>query len=474
MRTAQRDLVSAREDLAAAERASGEIANRRAVLAESHKQLTGQREETATQQKEAEVALNTAPDIEELESQLERLSGEVAADRGKLAEARADYEGLQRENEARQRRLTAIEQERESWTSRATNAESHIVKLKERLAENTQEAEKMVDAPDEIEQQRRSLMNELSKAEGQRKEAADILVAAEESQREADQVAAKAIEVLSQRREQRGRAEERLNAAKERRSESEARIRETIGCAPHEAIQQTGLEPSDALPDPDQVENRLERLKIERERLGAVNLRAEEEQQDLAERLETIVVEREDVIEAIGKLRHAIQNLNKEGRERLLKAFDVVNDQFRRLFTHLFGGGTAELQLVESEDPLDAGLEILARPPGKKPQTMTLLSGGEQALTAMALIFAVFLTNPAPICVLDEVDAPLDDHNVERFCNLMDEMADSTETRFVLITHNPITMARMNRLFGVTMAEQGVSQLVSVDLETAEQMRDAS
>ncbi|MBU1306857.1 MAG: chromosome segregation protein SMC, partial [Alphaproteobacteria bacterium] len=158
----------------------------------------------------------------------------------------------------------------------------------------------------------------------------------------------------------------------------------------------------------------------------------------------------------------------REGRERLLAAFDVVNVQFQRLFTHLFGGGTAELQLIESDDPLDAGLEILARPPGKKPQTMTLLSGGEQALTAMSLIFAVFLTNPAPICVLDEVDAPLDDANVERFCNLLDSMRQRTNTRFMVITHNPITMSRVDRLFGVTMAERGVSQLVSVDLTTAE------
>ena len=183
--------------------------------------------------------------------------------------------------------------------------------------------------------------------------------------------------------------------------------------------------------------------------------------------------EREDLIAAIAKLRSGIQSLNKEGRERLLEAFDVVNKEFQRLFIHLFGGGTAELQLVESDDPLEAGLEILARPPGKKPQTMTLLSGGEQALTAMALIFAVFLTNPAPICVLDEVDAPLDDHNVERFCNLMDEMAASTDTKFVLITHNPVTMSRVNRLFGVTMAERGVSQLVSVNLEEAEKIREA-
>ena len=232
-------------------------------------------------------------------------------------------------------------------------------------------------------------------------------------------------------------------------------------------------EPDAKLPEADDTERRLERLKIERERLGAVNLRAEEEQSELADRLETITTEREDIIEAIKKLRQAIQSLNKEGRERLLEAFDVVNDHFRRLFTHLFGGGTAELQLIESEDPLEAGLEILARPPGKRPQTMTLLSGGEQALTAMALIFAVFLTNPAPICVLDEVDAPLDDHNVERFCNLMDEMVESTDTRFVIITHNPITMARMNRLYGVTMGEQGVSQMVSVDLQQAEELREA-
>jgi chromosome segregation protein len=222
------------------------------------------------------------------------------------------------------------------------------------------------------------------------------------------------------------------------------------------------------------VERDLERLRIERERLGAVNLRAEEEQSELAKQLETIITERDDIIEAVKKLRLSIQSLNREGRERLLTAFEQVNAHFQRLFSHLFGGGTAELQLIDAEDPLEAGLEIIARPPGKRPQTMTLLSGGEQALTAMSLIFAVFLTNPAPICVLDEVDAPLDDHNVERFCNLLDEMTSTTETRFLVITHNPITMARMDRLYGVTMAEQGVSQLVSVDLQTAERLRESA
>jgi chromosome segregation protein len=214
-------------------------------------------------------------------------------------------------------------------------------------------------------------------------------------------------------------------------------------------------------------------LRSEREKLGAVNLRADDELAEIERQKDELVAERDDLTEAIRKLRLAVQNLNKEGRERLIAAFDIVNGHFKELFATLFGGGSAELQLVESADPLEAGLEIVARPPGKKPQTMTLLSGGEQALTALSLIFAVFLTNPAPICVLDEVDAPLDDANVERFCDLLDAMVKRSDTRFVTITHNPITMARMDRLFGVTMAERGVSQLVSVDLQTAAKFREA-
>jgi chromosome segregation protein len=201
---------------------------------------------------------------------------------------------------------------------------------------------------------------------------------------------------------------------------------------------------------------------------------AEQEAEEVQDKLDKMVADREDLIAAIAKLRTGISNLNREGRARLNEAFEKVNTHFRELFTTLFGGGTAELTFVESDDPLEAGLEIIARPPGKKPQTMTLLSGGEQALTAMSLIFAVFLTNPAPICVLDEVDAPLDDANVERFCNLLDSMRQRTETRFVVVTHNPITMSRMDRLFGVTMPERGVSQLVSVDLRTAETFLEAS
>ncbi len=216
------------------------------------------------------------------------------------------------------------------------------------------------------------------------------------------------------------------------------------------------------------VETKLERYEAERERLGAVNLRAEEELKEIETQHDGMVKERDDLMEAIKRLRQGINALDREARERLAASFAIVNEHFKKLFTTLFGGGVAQLVLTDSEDPLEAGLEIVARPPGKKSTTLSLLSGGEQALTAMALIFAVFLTNPAPICVLDEVDAPLDDSNVERFCNLLDEMSRLTNTRFMIVTHNPITMARMNRLYGVTMAEQGVSQLVSVDLQTAQ------
>ncbi|PYE46345.1 condensin subunit Smc [Rhizobium sp. PP-F2F-G20b] len=472
-RQAIRRLSEARDALASAERAQGDLARRRAVLTETAARIQESHEEAVVTLEDAVAALEDAPDMAGLDQRLAAQGSAVAADRAALAEARALSDGLNRETEARERRLRAIAAERETWASRAASADDHIATLRDREAEARDEIEAILDAPDEFDEKRRALMSALSDMEAARRAAADRLVEAETRQRDADRLAATALSELAETREKRGRAEERLMSAREKRVEVEAAIRQALSIGPQDVLRLTGRA-VDALPaDPRTVERDLERLKIERERLGAVNLRAEEEQTELADRLAALLKEREDVIDAIRKLRSAIQSLNREGRERLLAAFDIVNAQFQRLFTHLFGGGTAELQLIESDDPLDAGLEILARPPGKKPQTMTLLSGGEQALTAMALIFAVFLTNPAPICVLDEVDAPLDDHNVERYCNLMDEMAASTETRFVIITHNPITMARMNRLFGVTMAEQGVSQLVSVDLQTAEQLREA-
>lgn len=473
-RDAQHGLDAARNALAEAEKAGGELSSRRAALDEARARIVDSHEETATAFVEAEMLLQDAPDLGDLQSQLDQSAANVARDRAALADARAVHEGLKREAEARARRLDAIGAERRNWVERAENASTQITALGERKAEAEAERERLADAPDEIDAKRRALLSQLAEAESLRKAAGDRLQEAENRQSELDKAATAAIQSLAEARETRVRAEERLTAADERRLEVEARIQETLNTPPHLVIRHTGLEPDSPMPEMAEIERQLDRLKVERERLGAVNLRAEEEQKELSDRLETIVSERDDIIEAIRKLRQAIHSLNREGRERLLAAFEVVNGHFQRLFSHLFGGGTAELQLIESDDPLEAGLEILARPPGKKPQTMTLLSGGEQALTAMSLIFAVFLTNPAPICVLDEVDAPLDDHNVERFCNLMDEMAATTETRFVIITHNPITMARMDRLFGVTMAEQGVSQLVSVDLQAAEAMREAS
>jgi chromosome segregation protein len=279
---------------------------------------------------------------------------------------------------------------------------------------------------------------------------------------------------MSGAREEAARAEERFDGAKRRLADIAHEIREMLEIEPDAVAELAELKPGAPLPDVEEIEKTLDRIRRERERLGAVNLRAEDELAEVETQHGNLTRERDDLVEAIKRLRQGIQNLNREARERLLASFEVVNNHFQHLFTELFGGGTAELQLIESDDPLEAGLEIVAKPPGKKPATLSLLSGGEQALTAMALIFAVFLTNPAPICVLDEVDAPLDDHNIERFCDLLDEMTRSTDTRFVIITHNPITMARMNRLFGVTMAERGISQLVSVDLEGAVRLREAS
>jgi chromosome segregation protein len=259
-------------------------------------------------------------------------------------------------------------------------------------------------------------------------------------------------------------------AAAARIEELRTRVRDELDCVPEELAARAEIEDGQELPPLDAAEKRLEKLKAEREQLGGVNLRAEEEAAEQEARMTTLIADRDDLTGAIERLRRGIQSLNKEGRERLLASFEKVNQNFQQLFTKLFEGGEAKLTFTESEDPLEAGLEIFARPPGKRLQSLALLSGGEQALTAMALIFAVFLVNPAPVCVLDEVDAPLDDANVERFCKMLGQMTEMSGTRFLVITHHALTMSRMDRLFGVTMAERGVSQLVSVSLAEAEKI----
>ncbi|WP_026783189.1 chromosome segregation SMC family protein [Pleomorphomonas koreensis] len=474
VKAAERAATAARDGLLLAERALAETVARRAAAAGQRERLAIDAEDLAARKAEAEERYADLADAAELAVRVQALRMDAAEMRARFSEARAAVDLIRREGELRGRRRETIDRERAGWGDRVRRAAAHLDELDDRLAQVEDERAELIDRPDEIVQARRGLMRAIGEAETAATEASDRLRAREIEAGDADRAAAEALSRLSTIREGRVRAEERLSAVKQRLEEYAGEIRDRFDAPIYALRQLAEIDEAAPLPDVAGIETRLERLRVERDKLGGVNLQAETEQAELEERLDTLVNEREDLIEAIRRLRQGIQNLNREARERLLNAFGIVNAHFQRLFVHLFGGGTAELQLVDAEDPLEAGLEILARPPGKKPQTMTLLSGGEQALTAMALIFAVFLTNPAPICVLDEVDAPLDDANVERYCDLLEEMARSTETRFVVITHNPITMARMNRLFGVTMAERGVSQLVSVDLETAESFREAS
>ena len=411
---------------------------------------------------------NEARDLEDMDG----LRDDVADKRNLLAEARARFDGFYTQRQAREQQLARVKQDQASWQQRAEAARNQVSALESRRSENLAEKEKFTAIPDALAERRAKLADVVRQAEVRRQTAADDLAEAETAQAAADKTLRACEGQVAETREQLARLEATQEANNARREEAATRIREALQVAPEEAAELAGIGPEDALPEAEGVEAKLEKLRRERENLGGVNLRAEEEADEIKQKIEAMTGERDELAAAINKLRHGIGQLNREGRQRLLAAFDTVNGHFGRLFTQLFGGGSARLELSESDDPLEAGLEIIAHPPGKKPQVMSLLSGGEQALTAMAVIFAVFLTNPSPICVLDEVDAPLDDANVERFCNLVREIADETETRFLLITHHALTMARMDRLFGVTMQERGVSQLISVDLTTAEQFAE--
>ncbi len=370
-------------------------------------------------------------------------------------------------------RIEQLGRDRAAWDERIQRARQAETDQAERLARLKAEAEMLEGMPATLAARRRGIARQIEEREAAVRGAQDALALAEAQDRAADDAARKAMSALADARE----ASARLQVQHE---SAAARHRQMV-----QAVEEKLDAPVSALParlaalavakkaDPAEMEARLSDLRQDRDRLGAVNLRADLELQEIEAERNGLSRERDDVMEAIRKFRRAIDTLNSEGRQRLRAAFDSVNTQFQKLFGRLFGGGTAELQLIEADDPLEAGLEIIAKPPGKKPQLLSLLSGGEQALTATALIFAVFLTNPSPICVLDEVDAPLDDSNVERLCDLLHDMARDTATRFLVITHNPISMARMDRLYGVTMVERGVSQLVSVDLAEAERLAEA-
>jgi chromosome segregation protein len=457
----------------ARERDLNRQAARLSALAEARARLSAGRDEATAAKTEAERALVALAPAADLESRLASVRDDITGKRTRLAEVRAEQQAIVREAEMADRRLNQLGSDKAGWSERRDGARGQIGTLEQRITEARRDRAELENAPQLFAEKRSAFMTEVQVAETERRACADRLQEAENALAEADREARVALEAASAAREELARAEERFEGAKRRLADIAREIHDMLEIEPSGVAELAEIKEGEALPELAEIEEKLERLRRERERLGAVNLRAEEELREVETQHTTLTTERDDLVEAIKKLRLGIQSLNREARERLLASFEQVNRHFQHLFTQLFGGGTAELQLIESDDPLEAGLEIMAKPPGKKPSTLSLLSGGEQALTALALIFAVFLTNPAPICVLDEVDAPLDDHNVERFCDLLDEMTNSTDTRFVIITHNPITMARMNRLYGVTMAERGVSQLVSVDLEAAVRFREA-
>ena len=416
---------------------------------------------------EAENALAALDDVSSARADVEMLRQTVEGARIAMMTRRSALDELRREGTARERRAQDVAKELGGWRNRLDTAGKRSAELLERKEASERELTEASSAPGEIAAKREELTGAISAAETRKQTASAELSTGEADLRDTTLAERDAERLASEAREARARAEARAEAAKETVTLAAERIDEERDTTP-EALAETLEINADEMSDVEVLENQLSRLKGQREALGAVNLRAEEDAKEVQAEHDTLVGEKADLTEAIRTLRSGIASLNKEGRERLLTAFEEVNSNFSMLFKHLFNGGEANLVMVESDDPLEAGLEIMCQPPGKKLSTLSLLSGGEQTLTAMALIFAVFLANPAPICVLDEVDAPLDDANVTRFCDLLDEMCRQTDTRFLIITHHAVTMARMDRLFGVTMAEHGVSQLVSVDLKKAE------
>jgi chromosome segregation protein len=470
---ANRAFNATQDEAARAARAAAERMSKLASLEAEIRRLTQTRDTAANSQSEAHEALVALGDGIALSESVMQMRGETADTRSLYSEARASVEGLTRAGAARTLRLATIGEERTRWEGRKGAAESQIEELGRRRATMNEELALLESVPQQLADKRGALLNAIATAEKSRNEATDARTEAESILALADKAVKAADAALSSAREERARAQALSESAVARIDELKNRVRDELDAAPEELTERAELKDGEDLPTQEYADKRVEKLKAERESLGGVNLRAEEEAAEQEARLLTLTTDRDDLSGAIDRLRRGIQSLNREGRERLLESFEKVNTNFQMLFTKLFQGGEAKLTFTESEDPLEAGLEIFARPPGKRLQNLTLLSGGEQALTAMALIFAVFLVNPAPVCVLDEVDAPLDDANVDRFCNLLDEMGRITDTRFLVITHHALTMSRMHRLFGVTMAERGVSQLVSVHLADAERIAAA-
>jgi chromosome segregation protein len=465
---AARSLADARARLAAAETIASKRAGEAASLALAKERGDAEIARLRAEAEAARAAVPAATLLSDLATRLAAARAAAEAARGEAAAARASADAAAREREAAERRLSAVTEERAGWERRRAASSGQQSELARRAEEARGEQAKIAARDGQIAEEVAGIASRTEAAEAGRAAAADALARAEAALAATQARARAADEAVAAAREARATARAEAEHQDGARREVERLSGERFQCPPPVLPGRFGFAP--VAGDPMVLAEAFEALVAERERLGPVNLRAEIELEELEGQAKLTETEKAELETAIARLRGSIGSLNREGRARLAAAFTAVDGHFRTLFTDLFGGGEAQLALIESDDPLEAGLEIMAQPPGKKLQSLTLLSGGEQALTATALIFALFLANPAPICVLDEVDAPLDDANVERFCDLLDRMATDTDTRFLIVTHNAVTMSRMHRLYGVTMGEPGVSQLVSVDLQAAEKL----
>ena len=445
------------------------LQKRTASLSEREASL---KEEVATAQSELEAAqkeLASQPDGAAQETARAALQNQRDAAREQVMSSQAALSGLdQKLSQVKEQKAVATAQIK-SWQDRSGEAEARMAEMAKRSEEIEAEVEKLADRPRVIEVEVAKLQEQQDGLNAIVAEKDSALQTAELAQRDHEDRLNAATEVMSAAREERAGAKARAENQELRRVEMGRISGEKFECPPQMLSEKLEFD-EDSVGHAETESAELERLTLSRERIGPVNLVAADELAELETEWEASTKESEELNQAINELRGSIGSLNREGRQRLLAAFEEVDQHFQRLFTTLFDGGKAHLALVDSDDPLEAGLEIMAQPPGKKLTSLTLLSGGEQALTAVALIFGLFLTNPAPICVLDEVDAPLDDANIERFCDLLDKMVAETNTRYLIVTHNAVTMSRMHRLFGVTMIERGISQLVSVDLDAAEEL----
>ena len=386
------------------------------------------------------------------------------------ADSFSKNQSIKNESIKRNERIKTIETEVESWINLLTNSEKMVNELNTRKKKLLEKLNKLETEPQTQAEKKGQISENLRSSEIEKQEDEVAINKIDKKINSLRSDLSSTQEKMIQVRERRASSSATIDGLKQRRNDLLERINAELNLNENNLLEFSDLEKSESLPDSVEQEELLDEKKRQREKLGSVNLRADEETGKYKVEIKKMEQDRQDLVTAIIKLKESIKELNQKGRERLLGAFEKVNRKFNEVYTKLFNGGNAKLELVDSDDPLEAGLELLVSPPGKRLQSITLLSGGEQALTALSLIFAVFLTNPSPICVLDEVDAPLDDANVTRFCNLLDELTKITSTRFIIVTHHALTMSKMNKLYGVTMPEKGISQLVAVDLQKAETM----